>query len=471
MIKEHRRTLKILRLSFDLTLVTALYYALYAFTLHVANPLGLVLNHPDYAWRLPLVLLLCWAFAFISSGIYDRTRLSSLPVYAATTALRVLLLMLLTFALGLFAFKIQFLSRKFLAVYAVGSFGLLVISKLLELRLLAALRGVGYNTLSVVLVGEGEGLWRLSKAFEGNKEWGYRLVGLLAERRPARLPAGLRYLGHPKKLAEILRTRIVDELVLALPLGRQAGLEPLLVEARQAGLRVRLLLPESLQGWAPQLDPLGGFMDTLDLHLRRRQPYALMLKSLLEWCLALLAFVLLLPVMLLVALLVLLSMGGPVLFVQKRAGTNGRVFNLYKFRTMIPDARSKQGGLQARNEMRGPVFKLKQDPRITPLGRFLRRSSLDELPQLWNVLRGDLALVGPRAMAQYEARKVPAWAQRRFSVKPGVTCLREVSGRSELSFEQWMRSDLEYLDRWSLGLDAQILLKTLPAVLSSRGAY
>ncbi len=205
MIKEHRRTFKMLRLTFDLGLVTALYYALYGFTLHVANPMGLVLTHPDYAWRLPLVLLLCWAFAFISSGIYDRTRLSSLPVFAISSALRVLLLMLLTFALGLFAFKIQFLSRKFLAVYAVGSFLLLVLSKLLELRLLAALRNVGYNTLSVLLVGEGEGLWRLAKAFEGNKEWGYRLVGLLADRRPGHLPEGLRYLGTPKKLAEVLR--------------------------------------------------------------------------------------------------------------------------------------------------------------------------------------------------------------------------------------------------------------------------
>jgi lipopolysaccharide/colanic/teichoic acid biosynthesis glycosyltransferase len=177
------------------------------------------------------------------------------------------------------------------------------------------------------------------------------------------------------------------------------------------------------------------------------------------------------PVMALIALAILVSMGGPILFVQKRAGRNGRVFKLYKFRTMVPDARAKQAALEGDNEMRGPVFKLKKDPRITPLGRFLRRSSLDELPQLWNVLRGDLALVGPRAMAQYEARKVPAWAQRRFSVKPGVTCLREVSGRSSLSFEQWMRLDLQYLDNWTLGLDASILLKTLPAVLSSRGAY
>ena len=471
MIKEHRRTLKILRLSVDLSLVTALYYSLYFFTLRVANPMGLVLTHPDYAWRLPLVLLLCWTFAFIASGIYDRTRLSASPLYAASIAVRVLLLMLLTFALGLFAFKIQFLSRKFLAAYAIGSFLLLVLSKLLEQRFLAGLRQVGYNTLSVVLVGEGQGVWRMAEAFEGNKDWGYRLVGLLSARKPAKLPAGLRYLGPPKRLAEILRTRIVDELVLDLPLGSQAASEPLMEEARRAGLRVRLLLPKSLQGWAPQLDPLGGFMDTLDLHLRRRHPYFLMLKSLLEWLLALAGLIVLLPVLLAISLAIALSMGGPIFFVQKRAGTNGRVFNLYKFRTMVPDARSRQGALQERNEMRGPVFKLKQDPRITALGRFLRRSSLDELPQLWNVLRGDLALVGPRAMAQYEARKVPAWAQRRFSVKPGVTCLREVSGRSQLSFEQWMRSDLEYLDRWSLGLDLQILLRTIPAVLSSKGAY
>jgi lipopolysaccharide/colanic/teichoic acid biosynthesis glycosyltransferase len=262
----------------------------------------------------------------------------------------------------------------------------------------------------------------------------------------------------------------VDELILPLDM-KPSAQRAVLEQASLAGVRVRYVLPEALDAWDPQLDALGGGQQTLELQAARRHPYKMMLKGLLEWLLALAALLALLPLLLLLALAVLVSMGRPVLFAQKRAGRNGRVFKLYKFRTMVHDARSRQSELAGANEMDGPVFKVRQDPRVTPLGRFLRRSSLDELPQLWNVLRGDMALVGPRAMAQYEARKVPAWAKRRFSVKPGITCLREVSGHSRLSFEQWMRSDLDYLDRWSLGLDLWILLRTLPAVLSSKGAY
>jgi exopolysaccharide biosynthesis polyprenyl glycosylphosphotransferase len=470
-IKEHRRSFKVLRLLADLGLVTALYYALLGMTLYWVNPLALVLTHPDYAWRLPLLLLLCWALAFLGSGNYDRTRLSPSIAQSAMTAGKLLLVALVFFSLGLFAFKIQFLSRKFMAFYCLGSLALLTLSKSLEAYLLATLRGVGYNTLSVLFIGQDSAVQQLAADFERHADWGYRVVGLLADKKPAWTQPALRYLGPPAKLDQVLRTRIVDEVILALPAAGTKAFEAVLGQAASSGIRVRLLLPEALKGWSPQLDPLGGLMDSLDLSLSRRHPYKLMVKNFLEWVSALLAFTLLLPFLGLIAVAVLLSMGWPVFFVQKRAGRNGRVFKLYKFRTMVREARTLQAGLEKANEMKGPAFKIKHDPRITRFGRFLRRSSLDELPQFWNVLRGDLALVGPRAMAQYEARKVPAWALRRFSVKPGITCLREVSGRSQLSFEEWMRSDLDYLDRWSLGLDMQILLKTLPAVLSSRGAY
>lgn len=470
MIKQHRRAFKVLRLSFDLLLVVLLYYALYLGTLYGRNPLGLVLVHPDYQWRLPLLLALAWAFSFLGTGAYDRTRISPGLLPALGLAGRSVLVMLLAFTLGLFAFKIQFLSRKFIAIYAVGGLGLLSLTKLLELRLLSWLRGLGYNTMSVLFVGDAPALRELSTVFEKHEEWGYRVLGLIAPKRPTGV-LNARWLGSLGALERVLRTRIVDEIVVALVGGRKGELDAVLRAAAVTGARVRLLLPEGLRGWSPQIDTMGGLLDTLDLQAARRHPYKLMLKAVLEWLLALAAFVALLPLMAAIALAVWLSMGRPVFFTQKRAGRSGRVFNLYKFRTMVAGARAQQAGLSAHNEMDGPAFKLRRDPRVTALGRLLRRASLDELPQLWNVLRGDMAIVGPRAMAQYEARKVPAWALRRFSVKPGVTCLREVSGRSQLSFEQWMRSDLAYLERWSLGLDARIILQTLPAVLSSRGAY
>jgi lipopolysaccharide/colanic/teichoic acid biosynthesis glycosyltransferase len=165
-----------------------------------------------------------------------------------------------------------------------------------------------------------------------------------------------------------------------------------------------------------------------------------------------------------------LTSGGNVLFRQTRCGLNGRFFTLYKFRTMVEDAEERRRELMHLNEMNGPVFKLRSDPRVTAFGRFLRRFSLDELPQLWNVVRGDMSLVGPRPPIPEEVAKYQRWQRRRLAMKPGLTCLWQVSGRNDLDFDRWMQLDLEYIDSWSPTLDFKILLKTIPAVLSGKGA-
>lgn len=470
MIKEHRRSIKTLRLAFDLGLVTVFYYALYSVSLKISNPFGLVLIHPAYESRLPLLLAAGWAFGFLASGVYDHTRLSRGVLGAARPVFRALIFSMLVVVLAVFAFKVQYLSRKFMALYVLGCFGLLTLSKAFESRLVSGLRRLNFNTLSVLLVGEGEPLRKLAESFAGHGEWGYRVVGVLSA-KPGRECAGLRRLGAPEKIAEVLRTRIVDEIVVSLSSRELQHLDGVLREAAVAGIRVRLLLPEALQGWSPELDPLGGIMDSLVLSQERSRPYLRMFKALFDSAVAALLLLLLSPLFAVLGLAIVVGGGFPVFFRQKRAGLNGRVFNLYKFRTMVVDARQRQPGLTQHNQMGGPVFKIRDDPRITPVGRWLRRFSLDELPQLLNVLRGEISLVGPRPLAQYEARKVPAWAWRRFSVKPGITCLWQVSGRNQLSFEDWMRLDLKYVDEWSLMLDLSILFKTLPAVLNARGAY
>jgi exopolysaccharide biosynthesis polyprenyl glycosylphosphotransferase len=179
----------------------------------------------------------------------------------------------------------------------------------------------------------------------------------------------------------------------------------------------------------------------------------------------------LLPVMLCVAIAVKCSSTGPIFFLQDRIGLNKRRFKIWKFRTMVPDAEGLMATLESRNEAQGPVFKMKNDPRVTRVGRWLRRASLDEVPQLFNVLRGDMSLVGPRPLPvrDYEGFNKD-WQRRRFSIKPGITCLWQVNGRSGISFDQWMLLDLKYLDEWSLWLDFKILAKTVPAVLKGVGA-
>jgi exopolysaccharide biosynthesis polyprenyl glycosylphosphotransferase len=194
-------------------------------------------------------------------------------------------------------------------------------------------------------------------------------------------------------------------------------------------------------------------------------------KAIFDRSIALISLIVSLPLFLIIALLVKLSSQGPVMFVQERTGLNGRKFRMYKFRTMTVDAEKQKAELQQMNQMGGPVFKIKNDPRITRLGSWLRKYSLDEMPQLWNVLKGDMSLVGPRPLPCEEAEMIHGMQRRRFSVKPGLTCIWQISGRNQLSYDQWMDLDLQYVDRWSLGLDLKILLKTPGAIFSSRGAF
>jgi exopolysaccharide biosynthesis polyprenyl glycosylphosphotransferase len=199
--------------------------------------------------------------------------------------------------------------------------------------------------------------------------------------------------------------------------------------------------------------------------------HRLMIKRATDVVVAVIALALAAPVLVLIAIAIKLTSPGPVFFLQERYGWRKRRFRMIKFRTMVSDAEALQASLEARNEAGGPVFKIRDDPRVTRLGRFLRKTSLDELPQLWNVLRGDMSLVGPRPLPMRDvSRFSEAWLMRRFSVKPGITCLWQVSGRSDLGFDQWVALDLEYIDRWSLGLDVLILIRTVPAVFRATGA-
>ncbi len=186
---------------------------------------------------------------------------------------------------------------------------------------------------------------------------------------------------------------------------------------------------------------------------------------------ALVLLVLLAPLMLVVAGLVRLTSSGPVLYSQERIGRGGESFRFFKFRTMIPDADKVRTDLLERNEAAGPVFKMRRDPRITPVGRVLRKLSIDELPQLFSVLDGTMSLVGPRPPLPEEVAAYTTWEQQRLLVNPGLTCIWQVSGRSDIGFERWVAMDLAYIRSWNIGLDLQILLRTLPAVLTGRGAY
>jgi exopolysaccharide biosynthesis polyprenyl glycosylphosphotransferase len=280
-----------------------------------------------------------------------------------------------------------------------------------------------------------------------------------------------RYLGDLRDLERILLAHTVDEVYVALPMrSRYAEIESALQVCGRTGVPVKWLADafESTHGRRRfEISASGGVISITG----EQEQGPLMVKRLIDIVGATVGLVLLSPVLAVAALAIKATSSGPVLYSQDRYGLYRRRFRMYKLRTMVEDAEALQALLEPRNEASGPVFKIKDDPRMTPVGRFLRRTSIDEIPQLFNVLRGEMSLVGPRPLPLRDVdRFAEAALVRRFSVRPGLTGLWQISGRSELHFERWIELDLQYIDQWSLGLDLRIMLRTVPAVVTGVGA-
>jgi exopolysaccharide biosynthesis polyprenyl glycosylphosphotransferase len=284
-----------------------------------------------------------------------------------------------------------------------------------------------------------------------------------------RLPA--KVFGTARDLEELLKKHVVNKVYLA------SNRDPHRAEMQAAiGVLERFGIPFALPACGfrfgrarPEHERAvaDGYVHYLSV---RRKPVQQAIKRAFDILASAVALALLSPLMLVVAVLIKLTSRGPLLFKQDRVGLHGTLFHMLKFRSMIANAEELKAKLMAQNEQRGPVFKISRDPRITAVGRFIRKYSIDELPQLINVLRGEMSIVGPRPPVPAEVTKYEAWQRRRLSVRPGLTCVWQVSGRNEISFEEWMYLDMQYIDHWSLAQDFQLILKTVPVVLTGRGA-
>ncbi|PYT75506.1 MAG: sugar transferase, partial [Acidobacteria bacterium] len=269
-----------------------------------------------------------------------------------------------------------------------------------------------------------------------------------------------------------LRESVVDEVVLALPIkSSYSEASRIATLCWEQGITTRFLSDlfdlKMTHARARSLD----YESLVTIHVGTPEGQPMSLKRLLDVLVSLSCIICFAPILLITAILIKLTSPGPVFFAQRRLGLNKRVFSVYKFRTMVEGAEKKQAELERLNEVTGPVFKITNDPRITTIGRFLRKTSIDELPQLFNVLKGHMSLVGPRPLPLRDCRGFEKdWHRRRFSVRPGITCLWQISGRSSVHFERWMELDMEYIDRWSIWLDLKILFQTIPAVLKGSGA-
>ena len=324
----------------------------------------------------------------------------------------------------------------------------------------------------ILIVGTGMRALALWRTLERDQTGEYELAGFVdtADGTPASEDIASRSAGTLDDLESLLMRHAIDEVCIALPIkSHYPDVQETIRVCERVGVRAKYQadLFDSAVAWPWFDDPSNP---TVTMHVVPSD-YRLVIKRGFDIAGALAALVVLSPVLAVIALAVRLTSPGPAIFAQERYGLNRRRFRMLKFRTMRKDAEQLQAALEARNEADGPVFKIADDPRITPIGRFLRRTSLDELPQFVNVLRGEMSLVGPRPLPLRDvARFTSAGDMRRFSVRPGLTCLWQISGRSSLSFSDWIRLDLAYIDRWSLLLDVLILVRTVPAVIMGAGA-
>ena len=378
----------------------------------------------------------------------------------------------LFFGAMVFALKYHFVSRIFIFLFVFFNlFFIMAIRACVRKTIILLNRNVD-NLRNILIVGIEKGALALAQHIERNKDLGLRILGFLATsaiNSPQKLN-GYLVLGSANDLPRILEKEVVDEVVFAIAHEELKKLEELFLLCEERGITARVALnffPHIIA--KTQLDELDG-VPLLTFSTTPKNELLLYIRQILDFIGSIVLILIFSPLILLVAMLIRLDSPGSIIYRQVRCGLNGRKFILYKFRSMVQEAEQQQSKLTAFNLMDGPVFKMIKDPRVTRVGRFLRKTSLDELPQLFNVLRGQMSFVGPRPPLPEEVEKYEGWQRRRMSMKPGITGLWQVSGRNQTNFDQWMKLDLEYIDNWSLWLDVKILLKTIPVVLSGKGA-
>ncbi len=412
-----------------------------------------------------VLCLLAWISALIMSAEYQSKRRSGfrddLWVVLRTNALGCLL-----FGAMAYVLKVMDVSRLQIAVYGVLISLLMLISRSATRSSVYFLRASGIDTRSYLVVGDTEAAHRYLAQAEVYRRFGIRVIGYVAVRRGV-LDAA--YLGTPAELDRILANHRCDGVIIALPLS-DPDIQRVLDICECHGKSVELVLDAFSSRITQSTVYQGPFTMNLVLSSIPHTPGAAFVKRVTDIVVSTLALVMLSPLFLIVMTAIKLDDGGPVIFRQQRVGLHNKNFWMFKFRSMYQGAEALQEQLMLQNEMSGPVFKMTDDPRVTRVGKFIRKTSIDELPQFVNVLRGEMSLVGPRPPLPNEVSKYQAAHRRRLSVKPGLTCLWQVSGRNNIDFEQWMDLDLLYIDNWSYMRDWAIIAKTIPAVLKRTGA-
>jgi len=370
-------------------------------------------------------------------------------------------------------------SRIFLLTFYILNVLILVTSRRITYHLIKKNYTKLYNLKNVVIIGNRQRAIDVICALKRSQYSGYNIIGCLGIEDnffEQDVHEGIKTIGILNDYNTILKSYSIDEVVFAVSLDLIKDPESYIEFAERMGITVRIIpdcqaykIVRNSEVASLTLVKFFGLPTFTFVSSPIYHHDSIFIKTIIDYIGSIILIILLSPVFLLISVIIRLTSKGPVIFEQKRSGLNGRNFRFYKFRTMIEKAEDAKGLLEKHNEMDGPVFKMSNDPRTTSFGRFLRKSSLDELPQLFNVLRGEMSLVGPRPPIPSEVKEYEIWQMRRLSMKPGLTCLWQVHGRNKIKFDEWMALDLKYIDNWSLGLDLTILLKTFYVVLKGSG--
>ncbi|MFQ5945689.1 MAG: sugar transferase [Anaerolineae bacterium] len=463
-----------LQVALDLALINVAFVMAYfvRYELQWIRPVAEVNSQP-FSVFVPIASLLTVILLAVyrTEGLYRRRRATSWldDVYTISvgTLVAIAIVIFITFIYRpLFYSRLIFAEAGVLIVLVLS--GARWIQRWVRDRLLA--RGIGQ--VKVLIVGAGELGRVIMRSLVALPHLGYQVVGFVDDDPTKQDPIGrFPALGRTKDLASVIKEHNVEEAIISLPWRSHQKIVDLVAQCESAGIQARIV-PDLFQMSLTRVDvdEIAGIplLGVKELPIRG---WNLALKRIIDGAVSALLLAVTAPLILLIALAIKLESRGPVLFPQPRVGRGGRVFTFYKFRTMRPGAEEELPELMPLNEVEGPTFKIKDDPRRTRVGTVLRRTSLDELPQLYNVLRGEMSLVGPRPAIQREVEGYRDWHKRRFEIQPGVTGLWQVMGRSDLTFDEMVMLDLFYAENWSLWLDLKILLRTVPAIIRGTGAY
>lgn len=372
-----------------------------------------------------------------------------------------------------FVFKLYEISRLFLIEFTALGFVFLFLTRLVEYKVFRTYRARGFNFLNIVLIADETSI-PFIETLEENPEWGYKIIIIFSNSGKVNEKYRGKYKILPEKAKDsinaLMEVDTIDEVFYIKNNINPADIRKAIRSCEELGVAFLLMTQDRQPRLTNAFVSIIGNETFLTFTNIPHKQFALGVKKLMDINISLILLTILSPLILIISLLVWLTSNGPVIYKQPRVGLRGRLFNLYKFRTMVSDADEMKNVLITKNEADGPVFKIKNDPRITKIGGFLRKSGLDELPQLINVLKGEMSLIGPRPPLQEETKQYKRWQLRRLSVKPGLSCFWQIKpDRNSIKFEQWMELDLAYIDNWSPRLDFIILLKTIKTVFSRSG--